>query len=99
VTLEEIESADSFVTNLEKIELPNQLAAVLADPLLQKLMLLKRDEESYGRALNWISSAILDIKNGDADSTYLSDVLGVIEDYLSVTKVSCPRHSAARPVC
>lgn len=41
VTLEEVRTADDFVKKLNKLELPNQLAAVLEDPLLQRLLALR----------------------------------------------------------
>lgn len=47
VTLEEVENVDDFVSKLDKLELPNQLVAVLEDPLLQKLLLLKPSGKTY----------------------------------------------------
>lgn len=47
VTLEEVENVDDFVNKLDKLELPNQLVAVLEDPLLQKLLLLKPSSKKF----------------------------------------------------
>jgi centromere protein I len=88
ITLEEVDSADSFVRNLEKIELPSQLVAVLADPLLQKLMILRPDNEASLRVSNWINACIMDVRTGDADASVLLDVIEVLQDYVSATKVS-----------
>ncbi|RYC64409.1 hypothetical protein CHU98_g1776 [Xylaria longipes] len=67
ITLEEIESVDGFVKNLEKIELPNQLIAILGDPLLQKLLLLRPRAEGHLRASNWLESYTQDLMAGDSD--------------------------------
>ncbi|KPM35183.1 hypothetical protein AK830_g11377 [Neonectria ditissima] len=86
VTLEEIENTTSFVQNLEKIEMPNQLVAVLADPLLQKLMLLRPSDESDHRISNWLNSALQDVIDGDAEESMLFDVLDILRDYVAATK-------------
>jgi centromere protein I len=67
--------------------LPSQLVAVLADPLLQKFLLLRPDEEAYTRIHNWITAVLQDIRTGDADSSTISEVLGVLREYVTVTKV------------
>jgi centromere protein I len=87
VTLEEISSVDKFVQNLEKIELPNQLAAVLADPLLQTLLLLRPDQDSHVRVSNWIRGVVQDAMDGDMDASSLAEVLEVLQDYVEKTKV------------
>ncbi|PKS05333.1 hypothetical protein jhhlp_008707 [Lomentospora prolificans] len=86
VTLEEINNATMFVKNLENIMLPSQLVAVLADPLLQKFLLLRPDEEAYTRINNWLSAALQDIRTGDADSKTIADVLGVLYEYVTLSK-------------
>ncbi|KAJ9143753.1 Centromere protein I [Pleurostoma richardsiae] len=86
VTLEEIDNVDSFVQNIEKIELPNQLVAVLVDPLLQKLMVLRQDHEASRRASNWIMACISDLATGDGDRAMLLDTLEIIRDYAAVAK-------------
>lgn len=87
MTLEEFDNADSFVRNLEKIELPSQLVAVLADPLLQKLMILRPDKEASVRVKNWVTACAKDVKAGDAGAEVLLDVVEVLQDYVSATKV------------
>ncbi|KAF5962683.1 Mis6 domain-containing protein [Fusarium bulbicola] len=82
VTLEEIENVASFVKNLDKLELPNQLVAVLADPLLQKLMLLRPDGESEQRLANWLNGVLQDVRDGDADETTFFDMLDILREYV-----------------
>ncbi|RYP29675.1 hypothetical protein DL767_006627 [Monosporascus sp. MG133] len=85
VSLEEIENVDGFVKALETIELPNQLIAVLGDPLLQKLFLLKPDAEANQRVNNWLSSYAHGMISGDSDANPL-DILATLRDYVSSTK-------------
>ncbi|KAK8110366.1 uncharacterized protein PG998_006823 [Apiospora kogelbergensis] len=85
VTLEEIETADGLVRALETIEMPNQLISVLADPLLQKLLLLRPDANSLQRASNWIVSCAQDLVSGDGDSE-LEGVLEIMRDYAKATR-------------
>ena len=87
VTLEEIDSATSLVKNLETIELPNQLVAVLADPLLQKLLLLRPSEEAFMRVENWLIACVLGAANDDTDREELMDLVEVVHDYIMSTKV------------
>ena len=87
MTLEEIESVQSFVQNMDKLELPNQLVAVLADPLLQKLLVLRPSTESYQRVANWLNSVLQDVIDGDADEATLWEVLEVVRDFVVQTKV------------
>jgi centromere protein I len=88
LTLEEVHDVDSFVLGLEKVELPNQLAAVLADPLLQKLVALRPDHDSNQRIANWISALAQDIVNDDADHVSFAEFLSVLQEYVSTTKVN-----------
>ncbi|KAI0398199.1 Mis6-domain-containing protein [Xylariaceae sp. FL0594] len=85
VTLEEIESVDGFVNRLEKIELPNQLIAILNDPLLQKLLLLRPQAEAHIRACNWLNSYTQDMMAGDSDVRLL-DILNALKGYVIATK-------------
>lgn len=86
MTLEEIDNVEGLVNGLEKIELPNQLVAVLADPLLQKLMLLKPAAESHQRVGNWVVSWAQELteRNSDSDS---GGFLEILLAYVSATKV------------
>ncbi|KXJ93054.1 Mis6-domain-containing protein [Microdochium bolleyi] len=86
VTLEEIESADGLVDKLEKLELPDQLVAVLGDPLLQKLFLLKPNAEATQRASLWLTSYAEDVLSGDSSG----DIFQTIQSYLQATKVMPP---------
>ncbi|KAK3327686.1 Mis6-domain-containing protein [Cercophora scortea] len=90
ITLEEIDNANAFVENLEKIELPTQLVAVLADPLLQKLLLLRPDAEGFARISNWVAACMSDVANGDADSDLLLDMVEVIHGYVRSTRTLPP---------
>ncbi|KAI0457875.1 Mis6-domain-containing protein [Xylaria acuta] len=89
ITLEEIESVDGFVKNLEKIELPNQLIAILGDPLLQKLLLLRPEAEGHLRACNWLESYTQDLMAGDSDIR-LADILRTLKSYVTATKALPP---------
>ncbi|CAJ2507310.1 Uu.00g084960.m01.CDS01 [Anthostomella pinea] len=88
VTLEEIENVDGLVKKLETIELPNQLIAVLGDPLLQKVMLLRPQAEAQQRASNWLNSYAHDLMSGDAVN--LVDILEALKAYVSATKTIPP---------
>jgi len=85
--LEEIDSADRLAENLEKIEMPTQIVAVMADPLLQKLMVLRPDAEGFARVSNWIAAYMTDVATGDADPSVLLDMVDVIHSYVLNTKV------------
>ncbi|KAI2643432.1 Mis6-domain-containing protein [Xylaria nigripes] len=89
VTLEEIDSVDGFVKNLEKIELPNQLIAVLGDPLLQKLLLLRPQAQAHLRACNWLNSYAQDMMAGDSDVS-LVGILSILKTYVTATKALPP---------
>ncbi|KAK4189083.1 centromere protein I [Podospora australis] len=86
VTLEEIDNAEALVRNLDKIELPTQLVAVLGDPLLQKLLLLRPNSEASSRVSNWVMACVGDVASGDADPALLLDMVEVIRDYAVSTK-------------
>lgn len=86
MTLEEIDSAETLAANLEKIEMPDHLVAVLVDPLLQKFMLVRPDKD-WHRAWAWMDMQITEILNGDADEAALGNCLKVISEYAQATKV------------
>ncbi|KAF7562801.1 hypothetical protein G7046_g1337 [Stylonectria norvegica] len=90
VTLEEIENATDFVRHIEKLELPNQLVAVLADPLLQKLLMLRPSDESSQRIANWLNSVFQDVVDGEADESAFFDVLDILRDYVVSIKTLPP---------
>ncbi|KAI1449808.1 Mis6-domain-containing protein [Annulohypoxylon stygium] len=89
ITLEEIENVDGFVNNLERIELPNQLIAVLGDPLLQKLLTLKPQNEAHQRAGSWLASYGQDIMSGEG-GVDPSDCLEMLKTYTSSTRTFPP---------
>lgn len=60
---------------------------MLADPLLQKLLLLRPSAESHQRVANWLDSVLQDIIDGDADEATLWDVLDVVRQFVVQTKV------------
>ncbi|KAI0124258.1 Mis6-domain-containing protein [Xylariales sp. AK1849] len=85
VTLEEIENVDGLVKGLETIELPNQLISVLADPLLQKLMLLRPDVDSHQRVSNWLVAYGQDLVSGE-DTIDVGGFFETLRTYVSTTK-------------
>ncbi|KAK1250726.1 hypothetical protein MKX07_005281 [Trichoderma sp. CBMAI-0711] len=95
VTLEEIDNVTSFVQKMDRIELPNQLVAVLADPLLQKLLLLRPSAGAYQRIANWLSSVLQNVLEGDADEATLWEVLDVVREFVVQSKSSdaIPAHA------
>ncbi|CAK7207325.1 hypothetical protein SEUCBS139899_010135 [Sporothrix eucalyptigena] len=90
VTLEEIDSAAGFVQHLEIIELPNQLVAVLADPLLQKLLLLRPSDEAFARVDRWLEACVTSSASGDGSKDELMDLLEVVHDYIASTQMFPP---------
>ncbi|KAM0435209.1 hypothetical protein ACHAPT_003299 [Fusarium lateritium] len=86
VTLEEIENATDFVKKIDKLELPNQMVAVLVDPLLQKLMLLRPSEESDQRIANWLNLILQDVTEGFENEETLFDMMDMLRDYVVSSK-------------
>ena len=87
MTLEEVETAKGLADSLEKLELPNQLVAVLADPLLQKLLLLRPHDEAHQRIVYWLQAALQEVMHGAADEASLWELLEVVRDFVTQTKV------------
>lgn len=54
MTLEEVENIDDLVNNLEKLEMPSQVIAVLGDPLLQKYLTMRPSDSAFKRINNWL---------------------------------------------
>lgn len=90
VTLEEIDSADRLAQTVEKIELPNQLAAVLADPLLQKFVALKKDDAASKRVVHWINAVLEDVLNGNADDKSFAETMEMLKEYVARVKETPP---------
>ncbi|KAL2880963.1 hypothetical protein SGCOL_003615 [Colletotrichum sp. CLE4] len=90
VTLEEIDSADRLAQTVEKIDLPSQLAAVLADPLLQKFIALKKDDAASKRVVHWIDAVLEDVLNGNADDKSFAEAMEMLEEYVARVKETPP---------
>ncbi|VDB86202.1 BgtA-21251 [Blumeria graminis f. sp. tritici] len=54
IILEDMRGFPDLVNNLENIEAPNQLVAVLGTPIIQKYLLLKPSESCFERIDNWL---------------------------------------------
>ncbi|KAL7276680.1 hypothetical protein RUND412_000340 [Rhizina undulata] len=61
VTLEEVENVEDFVAKIDRLELPNQLVAVIEDPLLQKLLALRPSDVGNARINNWLAGSLSDM--------------------------------------
>ncbi|CAK7263079.1 hypothetical protein SEPCBS119000_000300 [Sporothrix epigloea] len=94
VTLEEIHSAADLVQYLETIELPSQMVAVLADPLLQKLLLLRPSDESFARVDRWLEACIASVASGHGKGKgtidELMELLEVVHEYITSTQTFPP---------
>lgn len=83
-----------FIQKLEKIELPNQLVAVIGDPLLQNLLQLKSNNTIKQRIDNWLTAFFEDqLESGGFTGSALLDMLAAIKEYTSFTKVCVKPHS------
>jgi centromere protein I len=89
---------DGLVQKLEVIEMPNQLISVLADPLLQKLMLLKPDSDFHQRVSNWLVSCAQDLISGEGTSE-LDGILEMLQTYVSTTKVGHGFYTRHERIC
>ena len=69
--------------------------AVLADPLLQKLMLLRPDAEGLSRVNSWVTACLDDVRGGDADPSLLLDMVDIVHDYVVSTKVRISEHCSS----
>ncbi|KAF8471911.1 centromere protein I [Kalaharituber pfeilii] len=85
VTLEEIGDVDDLVSRLDKLELPNQLAAVIEDPLLQQVLGLLGSDTDLERVNNWLA-AYFSCGVNDWTKNYLKKVL----EYTKYTKRLLP---------
>lgn len=91
VTLEEVNSADGLVKNLERIELPNQLLASFKDPLLQKYLILKPSDTAARRLELWLESYLREtletISSGTKNPDHFDELLDGMLNYTKATKV------------
>lgn len=80
---------DDFVRKLEKIELPNQLVAVIGDPLLQKFLQLKSSPVVLRRVDSWLLAFFEDqLEDPGAAENPILEMLSAIREYTRYTKVS-----------
>ncbi|KAE8447373.1 hypothetical protein EG329_010787 [Mollisiaceae sp. DMI_Dod_QoI] len=86
-TLEEIENVYDFVQKLEKIDPPNQLVAVLDDPLLQKFLQLRSSDVDSSRIDSWLLAFFEDqLQNLDAGESVILEMLQALLSYTRCTK-------------
>ncbi|OJD17996.1 hypothetical protein AJ78_01953 [Emergomyces pasteurianus Ep9510] len=108
ISLEELRSASDFVQKLDRIELPNQVAAALADPLAQRYFLLVGNEEAMRRLESWLDSFFEDemdrIRAGEEgedaadDSEPLEYVFNALVGFVRFTKVGIALNQPFVPV-
>jgi centromere protein I len=79
VTLEEIQDVDDFINKLDRLELPNQVIAVVNDPLLQKYLALKPSKIGTARVERWLEGFFDDElhqqQDPNSDGERLTEVL------------------------
>lgn len=87
--MDEIEGVSDFIENLEKIEPPNQIVAVIADPLLQKFLQLRQIDTNAKRVDSWLFAFFEDqLQNPDKGDVRVLEMLQAILDYAKSTRVS-----------
>ncbi|KUJ11771.1 Mis6-domain-containing protein [Mollisia scopiformis] len=86
-TLEEIEDVHEFVQKFEKIDPPNQLVAVISDPLLQKFLHLRSSEVDSSRIDSWLLAFFEDqLQNSGTEKDGILEMLDAILKYARYTK-------------
>ncbi|KAK5014084.1 hypothetical protein LTR39_003324 [Cryomyces antarcticus] len=94
VALENVDSVNEFVGKLESVELPNQLVAILKDPLLQKYLVLKPSVTATKRIELWLSKALEEeikfIRDGLGMTSRLSEILQGLFNYTRYKKILLP---------
>ncbi|KAL1960032.1 hypothetical protein VTO42DRAFT_204 [Malbranchea cinnamomea] len=90
-SLEELRDVKDFVKKLDKIELPNQIASALTEPLAQRYLLLVNKEQAFQRLNSWLRSFFQDemdnIRTYDqGTSEYLEYVLDALVGFVRYTK-------------
>ncbi|KAG4437158.1 hypothetical protein IFR05_007360 [Cadophora sp. M221] len=87
VTLDEIEDVHDFIQKLESIEPPNQLVAVINDPLLQKFLQLRSSESNSRRVDTWLMAFFEDqLQSSNAGERQILEMLESILGYTRYTK-------------
>ncbi|CAG8451070.1 6782_t:CDS:10 [Paraglomus brasilianum] len=61
VTLEEVGSFKDLVSNIDKLQLPSQLAAVLDNRMLQHMVACNPDETTKARISHWLYQCIMEL--------------------------------------
>lgn len=79
-----------FIQRLEKIEPPNQLVAVIQDPLLQKFLQLKASEVYAKRVDSWLMAFFEDQLEAGSSFVEIIEMLKSIQGYTHYTKVRGP---------
>ncbi|KAK0100090.1 hypothetical protein ONS95_013098 [Cadophora gregata] len=88
VTLEEIEDVHDFIQKLEKIEPPNQLVAVIDDPLLQKFLQLRSSETNAKRVDSWLMAFFEDhLQSAHTGERQILEMLEFMLGYTRYTKI------------
>ncbi|KAF3490643.1 Mis6 domain-containing protein [Arthroderma uncinatum] len=83
-SLEELSNVRDFVNKLDKIELPNQIASALTEPLTQKFLLLVQNKEALERMESWLTSFFEDeLDQLHEEGQNPSEELGLALDMLS----------------
>jgi len=75
---------NDFILKLEKIEPPNQLVAVIGDPLLQRFLQLRTFDGDAKRVNSWLIAFFEDQLQSPAKSETL--ILQMLEEILSYTR-------------
>lgn len=77
-----------FVHKLEKIEPPNQLVAVINDPLLQKFLQLRSSDTNSKRIDRWLLAFFEDqLEDSTLSPSKILDMLEAVLGYARYTKV------------
>ena len=91
ITLEDIDKADTFVEQLEKIDPPSQLVSGLKDPLLQKYLMLNASADTARRLEFWLQRFFEEeielLQEGFGLSPSLTELLTGLVSYTESTKV------------
>ena len=78
---------EEFVQKLEKIAIPNQIVAVIRDPLLQKYLQLNSSTDIERRIDNWLLTFFEDHIQTTGSEGRIVEMLEAILDYTQFTKV------------
>ncbi|KAF1990095.1 Mis6-domain-containing protein [Aulographum hederae CBS 113979] len=94
ITLEEINNADDFINNLERIEPPSQLISAFSDPLLRKYLALRPSNVDTRRIDLWTERFLEDeleaAKDGYPPTAEFPSLLRGLLDYTRSTKTLMP---------